>query len=370
MLTDAPASDALNGICPYFTMFPLHFPRSLLARHAESSNWVLDPFCGRGTTNFASRLLGLGSVGIDSNPVAAAIAQAKLVSPSPAAIIQSASLLLEQASQPRELPEGEFWELAYHPVVLRTLCRLREGLLKECRTPAQVALRALILGALHGPRPKSRPSYFSNQSQRTYAPKPRYAVKFWRQRNLLPEPVDVLGIIEDRAHRYFREDAPGAVGEILQADSRDPSVFAPIVRQHRFDWIITSPPYYGMRTYRPDQWLRSWFLGGPAQVDYGQAGQVAHSSAEIFAQQLRAVWQNVGGVCNPGAHLVIRFGGINDRRVDPLGLLVASLDGTGWRITRHDPAGSASAGRRQSLHFSHSPTRALDEHDVWAVWQL
>jgi hypothetical protein len=241
--------------------------------------------------------------------------------------------------------------------------------MRDCKTEARRALRALILGALHGPRPKSRPSYFSNQSQRTYAPKPRYAVKFWRQRNLFPEPVNVLGIIEDRARRYFHQGAPRAVGKIIQADSRDLSVFARIGRSHTFDWVITSPPYFGMRTYIADQWLRSWFLGGSPQVDYGQGGQIAHSIPEVFMQQLQTVWQNVGGVCNSGARLVVRFGGINDRRVDPLSLLSASLDGTGWKITRHDPAGSASAGRRQSLHFSQHQKRALDEHDVWAIWQ-
>ena len=32
--------------------------------------------------------------------------------------------------------------------------------------------------------------------------------------------------------------------------------------------IVTSPPYYGLRTYVSDQWLRNWFLGGADRVDY------------------------------------------------------------------------------------------------------
>lgn len=69
---------ALNAICPYFTMFPLEFPRRILARHARTGQRVLDPFCGRGTTNFAARLAGLETLGVDSNPVAVAITAAKL----------------------------------------------------------------------------------------------------------------------------------------------------------------------------------------------------------------------------------------------------------------------------------------------------
>src|SRR5947207_3324480 len=89
---------ALNAICPYYTMFPLDFPRRIL-KTAREGDWVLDPFCGRGSTNFAARLCGLGSIGIDSNPVAVAIARAKLVSVSPAALVITCRNILENQPQ-------------------------------------------------------------------------------------------------------------------------------------------------------------------------------------------------------------------------------------------------------------------------------
>jgi DNA modification methylase len=70
---------ALNAICPYFTMFPLEYPLRVLKKHRVDMPVVMDPFCGRGTTLFAARTLGLASRGIDSSPVAVAIARAKLV---------------------------------------------------------------------------------------------------------------------------------------------------------------------------------------------------------------------------------------------------------------------------------------------------
>lgn len=67
----------LNTACPYFTMFPLSFPLDVL-RAAAPTDRVLDPFCGRGTTLFAARTLGLYSAGVDASPVAAAIAASKV----------------------------------------------------------------------------------------------------------------------------------------------------------------------------------------------------------------------------------------------------------------------------------------------------
>src|SRR5262249_49221500 len=153
-----------------------------------------------------------------------------------------------------ELPQGEFWRRAYAPEVLDAICHVRKSLLADCRSDARKALLAIALGALHGPLAKHTSSYFSNQCTRTYAPKPRYAVRYWRSRRLRPPHVNVSSILRERAFRYF-SDQPSAVGRALRGDSRDIGVFDEI-GGIRPKWIITSPPYYGMRTYLPDQWIR------------------------------------------------------------------------------------------------------------------
>ena len=87
---------ALNAVCPYYTMFPLEFPLGVLARRRQPKQWVLDPFCGRGTTTFAARLLGLPSVGLDSNPLAAALAAAKVPRVSARQVLATARYILHQ----------------------------------------------------------------------------------------------------------------------------------------------------------------------------------------------------------------------------------------------------------------------------------
>jgi DNA methylase len=345
-------------------MFPLAFPLGVLRERAAEGDWVLDPFCGRGTTNYAARVLGLPSIGIDSSPVAVAIAQAKLVTTTPLMIVAAAERMLSSAGRAQDPPDGDFWQLAYTPDVLTALCRLRAGLLRDCRSAARTALRAIVLGALHGPRTKGRPSHFSNQCPRTYAPKPRYAVSFWGKRGLRPPEVDVIELIRARAERYYA-DQPGGTGTVYLADSRAAATFAS-ASDAQPRWIITSPPYYGMRTYLPDQWLRNWFLGGDSRVDYSSAGQLGHPSPAAYADQLRAVWKNVASVASPDAQLIVRFGGIADRKADPLSIVKSSIKESGWKIATVKPAGSAASGRRQSLHFARTSTAARDEYDVWA----
>jgi hypothetical protein len=359
---------ALNAIAPYFTMFPLDFPLRILQRYAKPSEWVLDPFCGRGTTNFAARWLGHSSLGIDATPVAVALTKAKLVAASPDEILDYAQMLLAKHGDD-QIPTGEFWDLAYHPSTLRSLCRLRSALLEPGDGDGRlgIALTGILLGALHGPRRKHGHSYLSNQCPRTYAPKPSYAARFWRTRAMLPPAVDVIPVVKQRAERYYGIRQPRTDGKAVLGDSRDANAFQFVrTAEAKVKWIITSPPYYGLKTYVPDQWLRNWFVGGPARVDYSNERQIQHTGQEVFCRNLRAVWENVAAVADEGARLIVRFGAINDRKVEsPAALLKESLRETRWEVVAVRPAGVASKGRRQAASFC-AATNAISEIDIWA----
>lgn len=353
----------LNAISPYYTMFPLDFPYSCL-EEAKPGDWVFDPFCGRGTTNFAARLRGLPSVGIDASPVAAAIAAAKLVDTTPGEVIDLCRDLL--ARPPPVTPEGEFWDRCYHPATLIEICTLREAFLQDCTGDAAIALRALMLGILHGPVNKNIPSYLSNQMPRSYSPKPAYSVRFWEKRGLRPRKIDLPGIVERKAHYFFSSPPPPTPGHIIQADSRDPLRTAP---EDGFQWIITSPPYPGMITYIPDQWLRHWFLGGSSSVEYSRGRQIGRTGIPGFTDDLARVWRNVADHCAPGARLVIRFGSIPSYPHDPQTALTESLAKAdcGWDVVGCEGAGVPGRAKRQSEHFIESPGTAREEIDLHAV---
>jgi hypothetical protein len=63
---------------------------------------------------------------------------------------------------------------------------------------------------------------------------------------------------------------------------------------------------------------------------------------------------------------VIRFGAINDRKVDAREIVSHSLSDTGWRLQTCRRTGPASAERRQADSFVKAEG-ALEEYDFWAV---
>ncbi|GAA1788588.1 hypothetical protein [Actinomadura chokoriensis] len=351
----------LNAVCPYYTMFPLDFPLQQLEALPETTR-MLDPFCGRGTTLYAARLAQLPSVGIDINPVAAAIARAKLIKVTPGSVVRLARQILNDGFR-GEIPEGEFWRWCFEQETLRELVTLRKALL-EMNTPTAAMLRAVMLGILHGPRNKGVPSYLSNQMPRTYASKPAYAVKFWTEREMEPVRVPALEVIERRAQRLLYAAPPAHGGKVYVGDSVET---LNRLRQ-KFDLVVTSPPYYGMRTYVADQWLRSWFLGGPPEVPYGTHGQIARQpNQEAFIQALAEVWTATARRCHQGARLAIRFGALPSARTDPEQMLLASVKESeaGWVVKEVRQAGTPAKRKRQAEQFGRAGS-AIDEIDLVA----
>jgi hypothetical protein len=123
----------------------------------------------------------------------------------------------------------------------------------------------------------------------------------------------------------------------------------------------------GMRTYVPDQWLRYWFLGGPAAVTYRHAEQFTHTSAADFARQLGLVWANVARACLPGARMVIRFGGIHDRKANPKAVMLAALREAPCelRLLTIRSAGLSSRGKRQADQFKRALRKPIEELDFY-----
>lgn len=359
---------ALNAICPYYTMFPLEYPMRILRKHQKAAPVVFDPFCGRGTTIYAARYLGLRAWGVDTSPIAVAIAKAKLASTTVADVLELAMAL--RAREPKHVPQTAFFRKAYHARTLRQLCAVREGLLALKReSDASIVLRAAMLGCLHGPRSRhlETAGYFSNQMPRTFSTKPDYSVRYWKQKGLSAPRVDILNVLKRKLARIqdLQNKAKSVEGHVMCADART----VPLRRKmhKRTSLVVTSPPYYGMRTYVEDQWLRMWFLGGADTVEYGHALQISHGGQETFIQELATVWGNITASEADRVDLYIRFGAVPSAKSDPQRIIKASLgESREWRLLSVRCASDAKEGKRQAEQMGLSSDAAL-EYDFHAV---
>lgn len=345
-------------------MFPLAYPFDLLSE-AKETDWVLDPFCGRGTTLFASRLRGCSAVGIDSNKVAVAISAAKLAFVSPKEIVSLCKKLIRD-NKDAIVPEGQFWEACFDKETLVQIAKVRQGLLDKCESDTQLSLRALMLGILHGPQSRKTVSYLSNQMTRTFSTKPRYSIKYWAAKGLCPPRIDVIDLVQRRANFVYNTIPAKVPGKVILADSRKPIDFRP---ENGFKWVVTSPPYLGMVTYKQDQWLRDWFVGGDADVDYTKGEAISYVSTSNFEKDLAKVWKNVADVCSPNARLTIRMGVLPSYNGDAREILTHSLENnnSAWEIIAMESAGSPGRGMRQAEHFGSTIGPSKEEIDCYAM---
>lgn len=358
---------AFNAICPYFTMFPLEYPLRLLKRHKDADPVVLDPFCGRGTTMYAARRLGLSSYGLDTSPIATAIARAKLASASAKEVLALAETSLSKNA--KHIPTTAFFRNAFSKKTLAELCSLREALLAERRASnASSILRAAALGCLHGPltTDKNSPSYLSNQMPRTFSSKPAYSLRYWKENGLRAPRVGVLDVLRKKLERIADLDSatPASYWRVKCRDARVPGSFD---LDEKASVIITSPPYYGMQTYEQDQWLRLWFLGGPENIDYDNDRQLRHSSHEEFVADLAKVWTNIRKHASKNAHLYVRFGVLPSAKSDAKELLKSSLTKSGrWELISVRTAMTSRAGKRQADYMGRK-SKPAEEFDFHAI---
>lgn len=66
-----------HGVHKYTARSIPHIPRYFIKTFTQENDWILDPFCGSGTTALEARLLGRNAIGIDINPLAVLISEVK-----------------------------------------------------------------------------------------------------------------------------------------------------------------------------------------------------------------------------------------------------------------------------------------------------
>jgi DNA methylase len=305
------ASARWAAVGPYYAMFPTSFADDVIGRFTEPGDWILDPFAGRGTAVYSAAIADRHGIGIELNPVGWLYGATKLEAASQESV--EARLREIERATPRRLPDSAslppFFAWCFTERVLTFLLSAR-SILNWRGSKTDRTLMAFILVYLHGKRDAS----FSNQMRQTKAMAPRYAVNWWRERDLKPPAIDPFEFLRKRiAWRYARGTPAVAQSHMYLGDCTRP------VRGLASRWskrkvqpaklLLTSPPYFNLTNYHYDQWLRLWMLGGRSDANrIGGANRGKFESKEAYSNLLVTAFLRASAYLAPEAVIYVRTG--------------------------------------------------------------
>jgi len=240
-----------------------HVPGSVIQKYTDVGDIVLDPFAGRATSVYSAAVQGRIGIGIELNPVGWLYGKAKLHAAKREDVEERIQQLAREAPKhsrsARQLPL--FFRHCFTHQVRCFLLAARSQLNWQRRVTDWTTM-ALLLVNLHGKRRDS----MSNQMRQTKSMAPSYAVRWWKDRALLPPDIDPVVFMEKKLSWRYAKGRPAAygsrvyLGDCIQVLPRlKRAVGAKFFE--RASLLFTSPPYYGVTNYHYDQWLRLWMLG-------------------------------------------------------------------------------------------------------------
>jgi hypothetical protein len=302
----------LHSMCSYLGCFPPIVPATILHKYVDPHALVLDPFCGSGTTVFQAVRAGHQCIGVDLNPLALAVAEAKLEPVRLEAVIER---LMELAHGYRgeEIEHvSDAIRLIYHPRTLAQLVYLRDALSNERREDR--FLKGALLGIMHGKlrKDKKTSAYLSIDMPNTFSMSPDYVRQFVRKHKLRQIPFDVFGKLRERTAWLLRDGASTGYPRswILRGDATKLPQVLDRIDIRRVDAIVTSPPYLGVLRYGAFNWIRLWFLHQePAAVDRLLDGT---DSLDRYLSFMTSFLIAAGEVLKPGGVAALVIGDVKE----------------------------------------------------------
>lgn len=252
--------------------FPAHLVRDYLERfNVDSSQHVLDPFCGTGTVLVECKKLGIPGVGIEVNPMAYFATKVKTDwSPNPDKLLEHARMVAGEALDVLRLEGIEddalFNSVQHETTHLRTLSQEETKLLLDRSiSPLPLHKTLVLLECLH--------KHFHNDySQHELLALSKSTVSSSSNLHFGPEvgigavkfdaPVisTWLNAVQTMAAdvrnlRNYQKDTPS---HIYLRDARE---ISQVLSSHSIDAVITSPPYPNEKDYTRTTRLESVLLG-------------------------------------------------------------------------------------------------------------
>tara|TARA_R110001583_G_scaffold39668_1_gene126904 strand:- start:6683 stop:7828 length:1146 start_codon:yes stop_codon:yes gene_type:complete len=245
----------LHSLCSYQGKLKPSIAYWLIKEFVPEGGSVLDPIGGVGTIPFEASMSGRYSVSNDKSPFASTIAKGKLA---PISLNEFENLLalIKTKYDQIDLSEDDYENANfglnasvkdyYHPKTLEEILKLKKMFLSNNsheKTDGENFFWSCLLHILHGNRPYAL-------SRKSHPITPFSPTGEFEYKNTFVK-------IKEKAERALSVELPSTFlpGLGIHGDFRELAKTS-----FKYDAIITSPPFYGMRFDRPN-WLRLWFCG-------------------------------------------------------------------------------------------------------------
>ena len=276
----------------YLFRYPAKFHppvvRALLERYTSEGEVVFDPFCGSGTLLVEAAVVGRPSIGLDVDPVAVAVARAKVHRYQVPRLEQSAEVLLARLRTVRrpaeeyerhmfdDLSEAEYKEQVrsvrswvpaipnlthwFRRYVVIDLARIRRAVEETSMPETHRELFRVVFASIIRNSSNADPVPVSGLEVTAYM----------KRRDEAGRLVNPFALFERAVNRaaeacktFAEQSSPDAPAKAVLGDATRLNGFS----ANRVDAVITSPPYHGAVDYYRRHQLEMFWLGQTNTVE-------------------------------------------------------------------------------------------------------
>jgi hypothetical protein len=259
-------NSGIHSIHWYPATYLSAIPGTLIPELAKQGGTILDPFCGSGTTGVESIRLGFDFVGIDTNPVALLMSEAKLAFLSPRTVesalgqvLQNSQGMFAQNIVPKHPNHDELagW---YHSETLSSLNGILNSILLIESRLVQRTMLAVFSSILKGCSSQGKHWGWVCDNVK---PK-RGEIVFKDALAIFSGAALEFAKASDNALKAAQVHSPKLTRELVRRKSlllRGDCIERMLgLQKNSIDLIMTSPPYYGVADYVKSQRLSYlWF---------------------------------------------------------------------------------------------------------------
>lgn len=293
------SAGSINSIHPYPAKFISEIPETLIdIIGLPKDTWVLDPFCGSGTTLVEAQLAGIPSIGIDLNPIACLLTQVK-TQPLDESFIGWSRIVSDNAKESKnstvpEIPNLDHWFKKEISEIISKLS-VEIDLVPDSiiRNALKISLSSILVR-------------ISNQESDT-----RYAA--------IDKKMDIekiFGLFLESADRiYLAKSNYKPKTNVANVICKDILQVKPTDIEHPVGLVITSPPYPNAYEYWLYHKYRMYWLGfDPIGVKQKEIGARAHffkkkpHTEKDFQTQMQTVMNLLNTCVVSEGHICIVIG--------------------------------------------------------------